>query len=648
MTLAACTPLLFRRAVLALLFILVALPTQALTWEEGRHLLSRTGFGAPPAEVEKLLPLDRAAAVDRLLAATRTTPVVPPPAWVDAPRPEYLEQKDWTREQKDAFREARRAEVRQLKTWWMAEMAATPSPLTERMTLFWHNHFTSAAEGNFWSHMLYAQNALFRERGLGSFAGLLDGIVRDPMMMRYLDNMANRKGKPNENFARELMELFTLGEGNYSERDIREVARAFTGWTVARADNYAFRVNAKEHDTGAKTIFGQTGDFDGADVARMLLAQPATARFVVAKLWREFISDTPDPAAVEWLAKGFRDSGYAVKPLLRALLLGDAFWSPANRAALIKSSVELIVGTIRTFDLPIADLEALPNFAKRLGQDLFDPPNVKGWPGGKAWINPNSLLVRHQTIERLLAWQTVSMDPILAPGMGAAPASRERLRLRVAAEGCRGGPQMIVRVDGAVAADTVLGFGPDGEAVGRPGDSADLERRTLDIVLSKPATAVRAVSVQFANDYAATVDKVRVCDRNLYVDWLEIGGRLFPAAEGEQVNVCASPPHPGKMNCAGTLTFDLGRRPPEAMAMAMEGEAMMGMAATPALAAPALAGRKVLRSLDDWARPLPPALATPEAVWRTLTPVAPVGSEAAGDVPAAVRGVVTDIAYQLK
>ena len=654
MALAAARRGVVARFCVTLILILIAQPAGALSWEEGRHLLSRTGFGAPLAEIERLLALERSAAVDRLLAESRTRPILPPPAWAEGPRPPYLNQQDWTRERKDAFREDRRGEVHQLKTWWLAEMTVTPSPLSERMVLFWHNHFTSAAEGPFWSHMLYAQNALFRERGMDSFAALLDGIVRDPMMLRYLDNTTNRKGKPNENFARELMELFTLGEGNYSERDIREVARAFTGWTVTRANNHGFVVDAKQHDSGNKTIFGKTGNFDGNDVAKMLLAHPATARFVVAKLWREFISDAPDAAAVERLAKSFRDSGYAIKPLLREMLLSREFWDPANRTALIKSPVELIVGTIRTFELPIADLEALPNFAKRLGQDVFDPPNVKGWPGGKMWINPQSLLVRHQTIERLLAWQSVSMDPMLSPGAGkTGQESRERLRLRVAAEGCRGGPQTIVRVDGQVVADTVLAFAHDGEALERIADFGDLERRTLDIALDKPAAMIRAVSVEFVNDYVATVDKVRVCDRNLIVDWLQIGGRLVPAAEAVQATSC--PGRPGRMLCAGTLSFDLTRPTGGSVSMDMVpmGEGAMttngmGMEAASGLASPALSGRRVLRSLDDWARALPANMAAPDAIWRVLTPVAPVGGETAADAAAAIRSVTTDVTYQLK
>ena len=374
----------------------------ALSYEDARHLVARSGFGANPAEVNRLLPLDRAAAVDLLLREAGPPVPIAPPAWVAAPKPGYWDQANWTAEQKNQFNEVRRGEIRQLKTWWLAAMVSTPSPLTERMVLFWHNHFTSGFEGINWSHMLYDQNALFRAHALGSYRDLLARVIRDPMMLRYLDNINNGRGRPNENFARELLELFSLGEGAYSEQDVREVARSFTGWTLDRAKNYSFVANRGQHDDGVKTVFGQSGRFDGQDVVNLLLAQPEAVRFLVAKLWREFVSDRPDEAEVERLAALFRVGDYDLKGVLWSLFLSPAFWAEANRATLIKSPIDLVVGTIRTFDLPVADLESLPLMAKRLGQDVFDPPNVKGWPGETRWVTPNGLLLRHQTVDRLL------------------------------------------------------------------------------------------------------------------------------------------------------------------------------------------------------------------------------------------------------
>jgi hypothetical protein len=527
-------------------------------------------------------------------------------------------------------------------------MVVTPTPLTERMVLFWHNHFTSGFEGINWSHMLYDQNVMFREHAVGSFRQMVGRIIRDPMMLRYLDNINNRKGRPNENFAREMLELFTLGEGNYSEGDIREVARAFSGWTLDRVKNYAFTVNRGQHDDGVKTVFGKRGRFDGEDVANLILERPETARFVVGKLWREFVSDQPDPRQIERLANVLRSSDYQLKPLLRAMFLSDAFWADESRATLTKSPVDLIVGTIRTFDLPIADLESLPLLAKRLGQDVFDPPNVKGWPGGTVWITPHSLLVRHQTVERLLDWQSVSMDMTASEAL---PPAR-RLRIRAAAENCRGGPRLVVRADGAVIADTVLAFGHDSEALGRPGDSNDIERRMVEFPLQTSASSIKVLSIEFANDMAIRTDGVLVCDRNLMVDWIEVGDRLFAAADAQQVDRCPNKPRPGQMYCSGTLSFDL-TQPAKAPDPA---EMSMGMAMDDTMAMKArsewervLNSRRVQRSMDSWLAALPQAVRDADQVWRSVGPIPPVVVPEPGiPVSDIVRRLAADLSFQLR
>lgn len=619
----------------------------ALTYEEARHLVSRTGFGANPVEVKRLLPLDRTKAVDLLLGEVGAVAGTPPPAWVHDKKPGYWDQANWTAEQRNAFTQVRRSEVRQLKAWWLTEMVVTPTPLTERMVLFWHNHFTSGFEGINWSHMLYDQNAMFREHALGSYRSLVGRVIRDPMMLRYLDNVNNRRGRPNENFARELLELFTLGEGNYTEGDIREVARAFSGWTLDRAKNYTFLVSTGQHDAGQKTVLGKTGRFDGQSVVDIILERDEAARLVVTKLWREFVSDMPEEREVARLAKVFRDSGLQLKPLLRAMLVSDAFWADANRTTLIKSPIDVVVGTIRTFDLPIADLDSLPQMTKRLGQDVFDPPNVKGWPGGTLWITPHTLLVRRQTIDRLVGWQTVSID--MSAGM--ALPEDQRLRVRLAAENCRGGPRIVVKADGATIADTTLTFGHDSEALGRPGDPAELERRMIELPLKSPRTAVQKISIDFVNDSALRSDGVLVCDRNLYVDWIELGDRLLAAADAEQVDRCPNRPRPGNMFCSGTLTFDLAKP----VKTASDSEMSMGMAMDDGMAMKAraawervLAGRRTTRSFDDWLAALPSGLGQPAGVWRSLGPAAPMVFELGSSGAEAVRSFLDDLSYQLR
>lgn len=375
------------------------MPAVGMGFEEARHLLSRTSFGARPEDIETFARLSRVDAVDRLLAETRTRAQYPAPPWAAIYERPF--RPGMTPEQR---KEANRRELvergLELRTWWVAEMLSTPTPLTEKMTLFWHNHFVSSQQKVRTAQLMYAQNALLRQYALGNFGALLRAVSKDPAMLIYLDGAQNRKGAPNENFAREVMELFTLGEGHYTEADIKEVARAFTGWSID-PDRGEFRFRRALHDDGEKVIFGQRGRFNGDDVITLLLRQPATAEFVVGKLWREFISAQPDPAGVRQLAAIWRSNNYEIKPLLRAMLLSDAFWSPTNRASLVKSPVELVIGSLRQFGFSVEDPAPFAIALRQLGQDLFAPPNVKGWPGGESWLNTSTLLARKGFLNRL-------------------------------------------------------------------------------------------------------------------------------------------------------------------------------------------------------------------------------------------------------
>ncbi|ULA62235.1 MAG: hypothetical protein LZF86_10095 [Nitrospira sp.] len=371
-------------------------------FQDARHLLSRAGFGGSPADIRLLAGLDREAAIDRLLAGVGIAARTSPPAHVLTALPPAEGMKGLSVEQKQAFKQERREDAVELKGWWYQELLTTPSPLTERMTLFWHNHFTSSFHKVKWPALLYHQNVLLRRHALGSFRDLLFQIAKDPAMVLYLDTQTNRKDHPNENFARELFELFTLGEGHYTEIDIKEAARAFTGWHVALHRSGGFAFNRRQHDSEVKHVLGKTGAFGGEDILAIALDQPACARYLTAKLWREFVSDEPDARAIEWLAAEFRNNGYRIAPLLRGLLTMPQFWAPETRGALVKSPVELLVGTIRLLNLPMADTAVLTKYGKRLGQDLFDPPNVKGWPGGTRWITSATLLNRWQLLQRSL------------------------------------------------------------------------------------------------------------------------------------------------------------------------------------------------------------------------------------------------------
>jgi uncharacterized protein (DUF1800 family) len=271
---------------------------------------------------------------------------------------------------------------------------------------------------------MYRQNVLLRREALGNFATLLHEVAKDPAMLIYLDNAGSRRQAPNENFAREVMELFTLGEGNYGERDVKEAARAFTGWSLER-DTGEFTYRRAWHDYGEKTVLGKTGRLDGDDVLDILLARREAAQFIAAKVWREFVSPHPEPQEVKRWAAVFRDARYEVKPLLRAALTSTAFWSSGNRAALIKSPVDLVVGTLRTFDIHPFDLRPAAFACAGLGQNPFSPPNVKGWPGGEAWIDSATLLARKQWIDRLFR----GSDPMMtADAAGSEEPAKGKMR----------------------------------------------------------------------------------------------------------------------------------------------------------------------------------------------------------------------------
>ncbi len=388
----------------------------ALGYDDARHLLNRTGFGANEAEIERYAGMSREQAVKALLGSGRAVAATPPPAWTGETGTLRYPRRDAgaTDLERKMFRQQQVREGLQLRGWWIGEMIATPSPLTERMTLLWHNHFVSSQQKVKLALLMYRQNRTLRAHALGNFGAMLHAVARDPAMIVYLDSAQNRRGAPNENFARELMELFTLGEGNYGERDIKEVARAFTGWSLDR-DSGEFRFRRLLHDSGSKTILGRTGNFDGDDVIDILLAQPATAEFIARKLWREFVSPEPDPAEVGRIAARFRDSGYDIKAALYALLTSDAFYARANRGTLVKSPVDIVVGTLRQFGLQPADTMPFAVAAAGMGQNLFAPPNVKGWPGQETWINTSTLLARKQFLDRLFrADATASNEPSIA------------------------------------------------------------------------------------------------------------------------------------------------------------------------------------------------------------------------------------------
>jgi uncharacterized protein (DUF1800 family) len=290
----------------------------------------------------------------------------------------------------------------QLRGWWLYCMLNTLQPAREKMTLFWHNHFCSSIAKVQRTTMMFNQNRLLRENALGKFQPFLLGVSKDPAMLIYLDSNSNIKGKPNENYAREIMELFSLGVGNYTEKDIREAARAFTGW---HTDGENFDFNKNFHDFGEKTVLGQRGDWDGGDVVRILLEQEACAQYLCRKLYRFYVSETDEPPAafLEPLAAALRKSDYDIGALVKTMLRSRHFFSDYAYRQRIKSPVEYILTAVKAVGQGFVSPQSLVSKTDAMGQQLFAPPNVKGWPGGQNWLNTATLLARHNFAQALSA-----------------------------------------------------------------------------------------------------------------------------------------------------------------------------------------------------------------------------------------------------
>lgn len=290
-----------------------------------------------------------------------------------------------------------------LTNWWLEQLHNTTYPLWERMTLFWHNHFTSSLTKVLWPQWMFQQHQLLRQHALGNFAELLHAIAKDPAMLRYLDGSANTAASPNENFARELLELFTLGVGHYSEQDIIHVARAFSGWNLdAPAGEFVFKT--QHHDNSTKQFLGKSGNFDGADIINILLEEERTAEHITEKFWKEFVSHQPaDPSIIKDWAAAFRNSGYEIKALLLKVITSPVFWEASQRGSLIKTPIEFTLGLLRELQIPFEEYAALRVANQQMGQNLFNPPDVKGWRGGNEWITNMRLIRRYDVIPKLLA-----------------------------------------------------------------------------------------------------------------------------------------------------------------------------------------------------------------------------------------------------
>ncbi|MGH7326639.1 MAG: DUF1800 domain-containing protein [Candidatus Rokuibacteriota bacterium] len=392
------------------------------SYDRAAHLLERAGFGATPEEIRRFAQMTPAAAVTHLVDYQAIDsrhlkpfdhsgihdPGLEPfpasrPATTDLAKatgkalgvrikPQGNRRLQAVTNKFFYWLRASRLETNRVAYWWADRMLTTNRPLEEKMALFWHGHFATSEEKVRDYRKMLSHLELFQKQATGTFRDLLIGVAQDPAMLAFLDAGVNVKGAPNENFAREIMELFTMGVGHYSEADIREAARAFTGWNFS---DLTFVVNRAQHDDGEKTVLGRTGRFDGVGVIDVILAQPATAEFIAGKIYRFFVRQELSPALQHQLGTVLRDNGYAIAPLLRTIFLSRDFYSPASYATRIKSPVELAVSTFKK--LGLTEIPGVPDFnevSSSLGQQLFRPPTVAGWAQGRSWITPGLLIAR--------------------------------------------------------------------------------------------------------------------------------------------------------------------------------------------------------------------------------------------------------------
>jgi uncharacterized protein (DUF1800 family) len=355
----------------------------------------RAGFGPG---VEQLVDLDKTSPEKLYKALQRSS----------SKKPEYIQAADnylqglmmgfqeigrqrqeMSAEQKKELQKRSRDGIKSLNLYWVNEMVNSDAQLREKMAFFWHGHFACRNLNVFFQQQLLD---VIRQNALGNFRDLLHEVSRTGAMLNFLNNNQNKKDHPNENFAREVMELFTMGRGNYTEEDIKEAARAFTGWGANGKGEFVFR--KFQHDNGNKTVLSKTGNFDGDDVLDILLDQKQTAKFISIKIYRSFVNDNIDDQKVEWLADRFYKSDYDIGKLMQDIFTSDWFYDEKNIGSRIKSPVELLAGMQRMLPMKLENEEALLLLQRVLGQILFYPPNVAGWPGGKTWIDSSTLMMR--------------------------------------------------------------------------------------------------------------------------------------------------------------------------------------------------------------------------------------------------------------
>ncbi|MFY0252617.1 DUF1800 family protein [Chitinophaga sp. 30R24] len=379
-----------------------------------QHLAWRAGFGEPLPVISSWEDKKRKEIVNKVLIGHAKSSLTSVDVVSAGDLPDYQKRRNMTAEERKNLREVNTQGIKDLNLNWINSMIKSDHPLREKMSLFWHGHFACRTQNVLFNQQLLAE---IRNNALGNFGDLLSAVSKTPAMLQFLNNQQNRKQHPNENFAREVMELFTMGRGNYSEQDVKEAARAFTGWGFNEEGIFTFR--KKQHDDGIKNILGKQGSFNGDDVLRILLDQKQTARFITTKIYKYFVDETPDEGRISELADKFYHSGYHIQSLMREIFMSDWFYDSRIVGNRIKSPIELLVGIRRTIPMTFEKEEVMLLFQRVLGQLLFYPPNVAGWPGGRNWIDSSSLMFRLRVPQVILYSQAFNIIPKeLTPEMG--------------------------------------------------------------------------------------------------------------------------------------------------------------------------------------------------------------------------------------
>ncbi|MDF3130337.1 DUF1800 domain-containing protein [Kiritimatiellaeota bacterium B1221] len=395
------------------------------------HLAVRAGLGPTPRQLDELEQMAPSEAVEQFLRYPAESTRNQTPDWFHAPLAQsrfpkgmdrkafYALEKEERQNLQREYNKVLRKNLEKTREWWMERMVQSPHPLEEKLTLFWHGHFATSVQKVRDPYPMLLQNLMFRERGRGRWRDMILALSQDPAMLIYLDNARSSKRKPNENYARELMELFTLGEGNYTEEDIRNAARAFAGWSIDPQE-WTFKQRTGQMDTGRKVFMQAEGRLTGEDIIDEILKQPAAADFLAERLWTFFASETPNKSAIDHISRSLKDENFDLSAALRVLFTHEDFYHPSVIRGQIKSPVQLSVQLVRTLNAQVPPGKSMVKASKQLGQNLFEPPSVKGWDGGAAWITASNLSLRYSLAAKWIKMknsfnpQTLIPDPALS------------------------------------------------------------------------------------------------------------------------------------------------------------------------------------------------------------------------------------------